>query len=78
MSGIFKEEEDAFEYLNSIPEDLKEYQNLINLEEIEIPFFVIEKDGFQFVDRDELIRALNCIKVSQDEDEVYFNIYTIE
>lgn len=25
-----------------------------------------------------MIRALNCIKVSQDEDEVYFNIYTIE
>ena len=38
----------------------------------------MEKDGFQFVNRDEMIRALNCIKISQDEDEVYFNIYTIE
>lgn len=38
VSGIFKEEEDAFEYLNSIPEDLKEYQNLIKLEEIVFPF----------------------------------------
>lgn len=78
VSGIFKEEEDALEYLNLIPEDLKEYQNLIKLEEIDFPFFVVEKDGFQFVDRDEMIRALNCIKLSQDEDEVYFNIYTIE
>ncbi|MCU6792352.1 hypothetical protein OB236_09450 [Paenibacillus sp. WQ 127069] len=78
VSGIFKEEENALQFINSIPEDLKEYQQLIKLENLEYPFYIKEKNGFEFVNKDEVIRIFDDIEVSQDEKIVYFNIYTIK
>ena len=77
ISGIFKEEVDALKYINLVLENLQEYQQLIKLEKIEYPFYIIEKNGFEFVNKDEMIRMLDDIEVFQDENIVYFNLYCI-
>lgn len=79
ISGIFQAEEVALHYMEQIPEELKEYQNLIHVEDMKFPFYIIESRGdFQFLTKDEVIVLFNHTDVSEDEDEVHFNIYTVD
>lgn len=78
ISGIFQAEEVALHYMEQIPEELKEHQNLIHVENMKFPFYIIEsQEDFQFLSEDEVVALFNNTDVSEDEDEVHFNIYTI-
>jgi len=79
ISGIFQSEEVAILYMEQIPEELKEYQNLIYVEDMKYPFYIIESQrDFQFLTKNEVIVLFNNTDVSVDEDEVHFNIYTVD
>lgn len=79
ISGIFQAEEVALHYMGQIPEELKEYQNLIHVEDMKYPLYIIESQrDFQFLTKDEVIGLFNHTDVSEDEDEVHFNIYTVD
>ncbi|MFC9707340.1 hypothetical protein ACFTRD_04190 [Paenibacillus sp. NPDC056933] len=79
ISGIFQAEEVAVQYMELIPEGLKVHQNLIHVEDLKYPFYIIESQGdFQFLTKDEVIALFNNTDVSEDEDEVLFNIYMID
>lgn len=79
ISGIFQAEELAIHYMEQIPDELKEHQNLIQVEDLKYPFYIIEsQEGFQFLTKDEVITLFNNMDVSEDEDEVHFNIYTVD
>ncbi|WP_144424445.1 hypothetical protein [Paenibacillus xylanivorans] len=65
--------------MEQIHEELKEYQSLIHVEGMSYPFYIIESQGyFQFLTKDEVIGLFNHTDVSEDEDEVHFNIYTVD
>ncbi|MFS0870319.1 hypothetical protein [Paenibacillus xylanilyticus] len=78
ISGIFREAQQAKNYLEIIPEELKEYQRLVRLDHIEYPFYIIETKGFSYLSKIEVIELLNSTSVSDDEDQVHFNIYRID
>lgn len=49
ISGVFKNREEADDYMIKIPEDLKQYQRQYRVE-MEFPFYIVEKNGFEYVD----------------------------
>ncbi|WP_339188835.1 hypothetical protein MKX33_02675 [Paenibacillus sp. FSL R5-0490] len=80
VSGVFQAEDVARQYMDLIPEELKEYQKFIQIENITYPFYIIERQDspFRFLGKDEVISLFDKTDVSEDEDEVHFNIYTID
>ncbi|WP_339183247.1 hypothetical protein [Paenibacillus sp. FSL R5-0701] len=81
VSGVFQAEEVARKYMDLIPDELKVYQELIQIENIiTYPFYIIERQDspFRFLGKDEVISLFDKTDVSEDEDEVHFNIYTID
>ena len=70
ISAIFQEENKAKAFWDTIPEGLKQYQRLYQLEQPKYPLFVIEQNQFRFVDEEELQLAIHC-KTS------YFTYYII-
>lgn len=78
ISGVFQAEDVAGQYMNLIPDELKGYQSLIQVENITYPFYIIERQDFQFLSRNEVMTLFDHTDVSEDEDEVHFNIYTID
>lgn len=79
ISGIFQAEALAIQYMEQIPKELKEYQSLIHVEHMKYPFYVIERhQAFQFLTKDEVIALFDNTDVSDNEDEVHFNIYMID
>ncbi|MEO2214510.1 hypothetical protein ABGV40_26940 [Paenibacillus amylolyticus] len=80
VSGIFQAEDVARQYLDLIPDELKAYQRFIQIENITYPFYIIERQAsqFRFLDKDEVISLFDHTEVSEDEDKVHFNIYTVD
>ncbi|WP_340016272.1 hypothetical protein [Paenibacillus sp. FSL K6-1318] len=80
VSGVFQAEEVARQYMDLIPDELKEYQEFVQVEKITYPFYIIErqKSPFRFLCKDEVISLFDHTEVSEDEDEVHFNIYTVD
>ncbi|MCG7379105.1 hypothetical protein MH215_18995 [Paenibacillus sp. ACRSA] len=78
ISGIFDNETTAEQYIDTIPDELKEFQQRIVINNLNYPFYIVERDGFQFLTEDEVIAVLEQTEVTEDEDEVHFNLYTIE
>ncbi|APO44647.1 hypothetical protein BS614_11995 [Paenibacillus xylanexedens] len=80
VSGVFQAEDVARQYMDLIPEELKGYQKFIQIENITYPFYIIERQDspFRFLGKDEVISLFDKTEVSEDEDEVHFNIYTID
>ncbi|MBW5448626.1 hypothetical protein GE107_21500 [Cohnella sp. CFH 77786] len=77
ISGIFKEVETLNGYLNQIPDNLKVIQTIIEVN-IEYPFYIIEKNGFSYVNKVELFRIMdNLVFDVEDDDNVLFNFYFI-
>ncbi|GAV11848.1 hypothetical protein [Paenibacillus sp. NAIST15-1] len=71
ISGIFKED--------SIPNDLKNNQIIIELPNTNYPFYIIEKENqFDFIEVEELLQRINGIETTEEENRVYFNVYVIE
>ncbi|PQP82650.1 hypothetical protein C0Q44_14645 [Paenibacillus sp. PCH8] len=66
--------------MNLIPDELKEFQQLIHIENMKYPFYIIERQEseFQFLCKDEVITLFYHTDVSEDEDEVHFNMNTID
>ncbi|NLL66204.1 MAG: hypothetical protein GX236_00695 [Clostridiaceae bacterium] len=77
ISGVFMEEQKSHEFFEMIPDDLKPYQRLYEIPHKEYPVYIVEKDGFSFVSKDELIRKLKLTEISDREESVYFNYYYI-
>lgn len=78
ISGIFKNRQDADAYMITIPDELRQYQRHHRID-LDFPFFIIEKSGFEFVDEQGLINRLDELKQGEaGDDEVFFNIYRIE
>lgn len=83
VSGVFQAEDVARKYMDLIPDELKVYQELIQIENIiTYPFYIIERQEspFRFLGKDEVIALFDKTDVSEDEDEdeVHFNIYTVD
>ncbi|WP_338542509.1 hypothetical protein [Paenibacillus tundrae] len=78
ISGIFDNETTAEQYIDTMPDELKEFQQRIELDNLNYPFYIVERDGFQFLTQDEVIAVLEQTEATEDEDEVHFNLYTIE
>ncbi|WP_339169181.1 hypothetical protein MKX75_07865 [Paenibacillus sp. FSL R5-0341] len=80
VSGVFQAEDVARQYMDLIPEELKEYQEIIQVENITYPFYIIERQEspFRFLGKAEVISLFDHTDISEDEDEVHFNIYTID
>ncbi|WP_145320086.1 hypothetical protein [Paenibacillus xylanexedens] len=80
ISGVFQAENVARQYMDLIPDELKAYQKFIQIENLTYPFCIIERQEspFRFLGKDEVISLFDHTNVSQDEDEVHFNIYTVD
>lgn len=80
VSGVFQAEDVARQYMDLIPDELKVYHEFIQLENLTYPFYIIERQEspFRFLGKDEMISLFDKTDVSEDEDEVHFNIYTID
>ncbi|MCW3792850.1 hypothetical protein OM416_14765 [Paenibacillus sp. LS1] len=80
ISGVFQAEDVARQYMDLIPEELKGYQEIIQVENITYPFYIIERQEspFRFLGEAEVISLFDHTDMSDDEDEVHFNIYTID
>ncbi|MBT2284894.1 hypothetical protein J7E78_15230 [Paenibacillus polymyxa] len=80
ISGVFQAEEVARQYMDLIPDELKVYHEFIQIENITYPFYIIERQAspFRFLDKDEVISLFDHTDISEDEDEVHFNIYTVD
>ncbi|GAS80426.1 hypothetical protein [Paenibacillus amylolyticus] len=80
ISGVFQGEDVARLYMDLIPDELKEYQEFVQVENITYPFYIIERQEspFRFLGKAEVISLFHNTDVSDDEDEVHFNIYTID
>ncbi|KAA8746935.1 hypothetical protein [Paenibacillus sp. UASWS1643] len=80
ISGVFQAEEVARQYMDLIPDELKVYHEFIQIENITYPFYIIERQEspFRFLDKDEVISLFDHTDISEDEDEVHFNIYTVD
>lgn len=78
ISGIFDNETTAEQYIDTMPDELKEFQQRIELDNLNYPFYIVERDSFQFLTQDEVIAVLEQTEATEDEDEVHFNLYTIE
>lgn len=78
ISGIFLSKQDAEAYMNLIPDELKQYQKIVELNGFEYPFYIFEeKDKFDYVNEEEMVNRLQNIEQNEDTKVVYFNIYTI-
>ncbi|MBW5444454.1 hypothetical protein GE107_00050 [Cohnella sp. CFH 77786] len=78
VSGIFKDEQKATDYFNSIPNELRVIQTIVETP-LEFPFYIIESNRtFSYMDKDGMIKAMKGIVRVEDQDHVYFNIYSIE
>ncbi|WP_146117059.1 MULTISPECIES: hypothetical protein [unclassified Paenibacillus] len=77
---MFQAEEVARQYMDLIPDELKAFQEFIQIENITFPFYIIERQAspFRFLDKDEVISLFDHTDISEDEDEVHFNIYTVD
>ncbi|WP_413404584.1 hypothetical protein [Paenibacillus amylolyticus] len=80
VSGVFQAEDVARQYMDLIPDELKVYHEFIQIENITYPFYIIERQHspFRFLGKDEVISLFDKTDVSEDEDEVHFNIYTVD
>ena len=80
ISGVFQGEDVARLYMDFIPDELKEYQEFVQVENITYPFYIIERQEspFRFLGKYEVISLFDHTDVSEDEDEVHFNIYTVD
>lgn len=80
ISGIFNEEKDMLNYIDLMPEEIKKYQSITELKNIEYPFYIIEKENeFTYIEKnDELLKMIEEIELSHEENKVYFIIYTIQ
>lgn len=79
ISGIFKEEKEVQKFIKNIPTDLKDYQKLIELKNLNYPFYIIESENeFEYIVVDELLSMIDGIELTEDKNRVYFNIYLIE
>ncbi|MEO2260377.1 hypothetical protein ABGV43_26100 [Paenibacillus amylolyticus] len=80
ISGVFQAEDVARQYMDLIPDELKAYQEFIQIENLTYPFYIIERQEspFRFLDKDEVISLFDHTDISEDEDEVHFNIYTVD
>ncbi|MBY0118040.1 hypothetical protein NST33_07910 [Paenibacillus sp. FSL L8-0435] len=80
VSGVFQAEDLARQYMDLIPDELKAFQEFIQIENITYPFYIIERQDspFRFLGKDEMISLFDKTDVSEDEDEVHFNIYTVD
>ncbi|MGN7411655.1 hypothetical protein [Paenibacillus sp. SAF-068] len=80
ISGIFQAEQVAKQYMDLIPDELKEYQEFIQIGNITYPFYIIERQKFpfRFLGKDEVISLFDHTELLEDEDEVHFNIYTVD
>jgi len=66
-------------YIDSIPNDLKNDQIIIELPNTNYPFYIIEKENeFDFIEVEELLQMINGIETTEEENRVYFNIFVIE
>lgn len=77
ICGIFEDKEDVKTYLGEVPSELRKNQRVHEVE-LQYPFYIIERDGFEFVNQEGLIARLDQMKVSHHDNEVYSNIYLIE
>lgn len=80
ISGLFQAEEVARHYMDLIPDELKVYHEFIQIENITYPFYIIERQEspFRFLGEAEVISLFDNTDVSDDEDEVHFNVYTVD
>lgn len=79
LSGIFKEMKKAQDYIKKIPRNLMDYQRLIELENMNYPFYIIEKENeFECMELNRLLSIIDDLKLTEDKNRVYFNIYLIE
>ncbi|SMF78845.1 hypothetical protein SAMN05661091_1618 [Paenibacillus uliginis N3/975] len=79
ISGIFKEEKEVQKYMCTIPKDLKSHQLIIELQNTNYPFYIIERENeFEYIEVQELLQMIDGIELTEEENRVYFNIYIIE
>lgn len=79
ISGIFNNLQELEEYIEQIPEELKELQ-IKKTFLISYPFYIIEKQEAEFVylSKYEFIEYLNQFEIRSEEDVVHFNFFYIQ
>lgn len=74
---VFSEHADAQSYFQSIPDEARSFQKIVELPEIKFPFFIIEDHGFEYGGLPMVRDRLRETTPTGKDDEVFFNIYAI-
>jgi hypothetical protein len=77
ISAIFQDEEAAKQYYESLSEGIKTISQIYAIPYSNYPIYLIEDKHFSFVSQQELRTRLQSISRVENNDWVYFNIYTI-
>lgn len=78
ISCIFNDKDVAVSYLNEISANLRQYHRLYRVN-VDFPFYILENDGFEYVDEQGLVTKLNGLeRHNEDSDTIYLNVYRIE
>ena len=77
ISGIFMSEQDTDNYFQLIPEDIRDSQRIKWVNFDKYPVYLVEAEEFYFVNLKGIREAINKIKVIQDFEYIYINIYEI-
>ncbi len=80
LSGIFKSVNDADNYLNQYPDDIKENTSKESIT-LEYPFFITEDhNGFTYLNENEVIALMKNFELNmvEDDDYCYTNLYLVE
>ena len=78
ISGIFLKEKDAENYFQLIPEDIRDGQRIKSANFENYPVYLVEAEEFWFADLKGIHEAINKIRVIQDFEYIYINIYEIK
>ncbi|MCJ8278604.1 MAG: hypothetical protein MJK14_01300 [Rivularia sp. ALOHA_DT_140] len=78
ISGIFLKQEDADNYFQLIPEEIKDGQIIKSVNFEDYPVYLVEAEDFYFVDLEGVREAIDKIEEVQDFKYIYINIYEIK
>jgi hypothetical protein len=78
ISGIFRSKDSLNQYFTLIPEHLKDLQHSKELPMTDYPFYIVEKQGYKYLNQTEFLNYLDNYDYDSKDEEVFFNIYMID
>ena len=78
IAGIFLERQRAEAFLQSVPEEARELQSIVDVPVRNYPVFVIEDRGFEYGDLAFVRARLKSLMPNGDEDFIHLNVYAVK